>query len=208
MSVALLLNRSAILRPRSPSSPMSLNVNGKPVSSVAFYPGPRSYISSAFHSSLPRVSGTQLLVTTNVPQPLFSTMLDFEVAPTLDNDVVLGFDWSSRVREYLLLNNYRLDSTFDAWLYFSLPSHPLCSLIVYLDNCFLISPQFMPPVPRIHRHHCLSPQVHSDFILCTLLTSASGSQHTSATPHTYLPPRNPGAFRLSLLLCCNLFISS
>ncbi|KAJ7733449.1 hypothetical protein B0H16DRAFT_1892779 [Mycena metata] len=105
---------------------MSLNVEGYTVPSAVFYPSPQSYISLAFYSSLPRVSGTRLLVTTNVPsQLLFSTPLDFKVSTTLETDVVLGFDWSSRVRDYLLMNGYRLDSTFDAWLYFSLPLHPL-----------------------------------------------------------------------------------
>ncbi|KAJ6540659.1 hypothetical protein B0H19DRAFT_1269210 [Mycena capillaripes] len=65
-------------------------------------------------------------VTTSVSgYPSFSTVLECDIVATAEFDVILGLDWAALVRDFLMRLGYRLDSSFDVWLFFSTPSHPI-----------------------------------------------------------------------------------
>ncbi|KAJ6582163.1 hypothetical protein B0H19DRAFT_1229258 [Mycena capillaripes] len=65
------------------------------------------------------------LPTTSVPcYPSFSTVLRCDVRKT-ECTIILGFDWAALLREDHLGRGYRLGSSFNAWILFSPPSHPI-----------------------------------------------------------------------------------
>ncbi|KAJ7884897.1 hypothetical protein B0H13DRAFT_2343466 [Mycena leptocephala] len=108
---------------------MSLYIEGLPAASVSFQRSPKSSLSSTFYQNLVGVSGNRLLLTTTIPNfSSYSSLVECNISHGLQTDVVLGLDWAAHVRESLICSGYRLDSTFDAWCFFSYPTHPINGL--------------------------------------------------------------------------------
>jgi hypothetical protein len=107
---------------------MSLYAEGIPAAKVVFNGSPRTHMSLAFFSKLGRSDLGKILITTAVsPRAPFSFTLSCLLSPSTEYDVSLGSDWASLSREALLASGLRLDSTFDAWDFFSNPLHPISS---------------------------------------------------------------------------------
>ncbi|KAJ7020599.1 hypothetical protein C8F04DRAFT_1274817 [Mycena alexandri] len=51
--------------------------------------------------------------------------MECEVDPLAAYDVVLGSEWASHIRDFVLGLGYRLNDNFDAWSFFSDVRHPL-----------------------------------------------------------------------------------
>ncbi|KAJ7024245.1 hypothetical protein C8F04DRAFT_1192662 [Mycena alexandri] len=66
------------------------------------------------------------LVTSIIPRyGQLSVLMECEVDPLAAYDVVLGSEWASHIRDFVLGLGYRLDDNFDAWSFFSDVRHPL-----------------------------------------------------------------------------------
>jgi hypothetical protein len=136
-SSLLYITPSRPLLPQTKASPtfnpskltMSLYIEGLPAASVSFQQSPKSSLSSTFYQNLVGVSGNRLLFTTAIPSfSSYSSLVECNISHGLQTDVVLGLDWAAHVRESLICSGYRLDSTFDAWCFFSYPTHPINGL--------------------------------------------------------------------------------
>ncbi|KAJ7482724.1 hypothetical protein FB451DRAFT_1442359 [Mycena latifolia] len=109
---------------------MSLFVEGVHAPSVTFSGAPHSVLSSAFVHGLQgsRTSNWFLVTTVVPPHGPLSFLVDCSVDSFASHDVVLGLDWVGYLRESLQDGlGLRLYRTFNAWLYFHDPLHPLSS---------------------------------------------------------------------------------
>ncbi|KAJ6549449.1 hypothetical protein DFH09DRAFT_1320194 [Mycena vulgaris] len=110
---------------------MSLYAEGLLVPSVAFDARPRTVLSRAFSNGLMGSRNkTKLLFTTVVdPYGPLSFLVNCDIsASELCPDFSLGLDWAAYLRDSLIAGlDLRLDSSFDAWTFFSHPSRPLSS---------------------------------------------------------------------------------
>jgi hypothetical protein len=105
---------------------MSLLVDGVSAPSVTFRPSTRTVLSAAFSRLAPGVRGHGFLLTTSVyGYSAVATVIKCDIVASPDYDVVLGLDWAALLRDYLISLGHRLDSSFNAWLFFSAPSHPI-----------------------------------------------------------------------------------
>ncbi|KAJ7512240.1 hypothetical protein B0H11DRAFT_2268351 [Mycena galericulata] len=89
---------------------MSLSVEGASATDVSYSGLPTTVISRRFYTAI-RARTPRLLVTTT----------------ELESEVSLGLDWAAFLRLGLTQNGLRIDSTFDAWQFFSAPDHPFSS---------------------------------------------------------------------------------
>ncbi|KAJ7016395.1 hypothetical protein C8F04DRAFT_1407125 [Mycena alexandri] len=157
---------------------MSLAVEGVPVFSVAFCRQPRTLISSGLYFRLNRPDGrSSVLVTTNIPGFLIaSTLIECQADVNLSHDVVLGLDWAAYVRESLLNARYPLGDTFDAWLFFSHPDHPISRTV----PCEFI--------PRLRIRVDLHNSVTSAGSASTISHPTTGSSSSHPTHNGGTPP--------------------
>jgi hypothetical protein len=120
---------------------MSILIEGLAATSVSYSPTPRSVLSARFHARLPPHRGTpQLLITTATGvHHAISFPLTFTVSPHAASDVELGLDWTAFLRDSLIGIGYHVDSTFDAWRFLTMSTHPL-STRMYNPN---ISPDLL-----------------------------------------------------------------
>ncbi|KAJ6450571.1 hypothetical protein C8R47DRAFT_1230182 [Mycena vitilis] len=108
---------------------MSLSIEGLPVLAVRFEPVAVTRVSPSFYRRLTRIRGPQLLFTTAVPSfPTISSVVTclVELVP---EDVVLGLDWASHVREHLIQAGFRLGGSFDARTFLTHPDHPIRGVV-------------------------------------------------------------------------------
>ncbi|KAJ7176045.1 hypothetical protein C8R43DRAFT_553310 [Mycena crocata] len=114
---------------------MSLFVEGIHVTAVSYTSNPRTLLSRRLFDSLQLPTGRPVLLTTAVPgYPSPSTSLRVSVSSNLSHDVVLGLDWASTLREFLIYLGHRLGQSFDAWQFFSSAAHPLSPPVLRLDT--------------------------------------------------------------------------
>ncbi|KAJ7036046.1 hypothetical protein C8F04DRAFT_1340485, partial [Mycena alexandri] len=108
---------------------MSLvQVNGRTASSASYHSSLRTTLSLSFYNSLRKDHPTCQLVTTAVPGfGPYCIAMECEVDAGSKFDVVLGSEWAAHIRDFLQASGYRLNRTFDAWLFLVDPHHPLCS---------------------------------------------------------------------------------
>ncbi|KAJ6450318.1 hypothetical protein C8R47DRAFT_1171113 [Mycena vitilis] len=153
---------------------MSLYLDGVLVPRVSFHPSPQTRVSAEFCRLVGHTSVTTFLFTTTVDNyPFPSIALPCQVVPITDFHVILGLDWATYVREFLVSTGYRLGDTFQPWLFFSLPTHPLGTLST-------------PSTPRTPLN-----------ILS--VTSSSHSSPKQHPPETRAPFQQPGVTNGALL---------
>ncbi|KAJ7432823.1 hypothetical protein FB451DRAFT_1420278 [Mycena latifolia] len=90
---------------------------------VSLSPACRTVRSCApsFPAASCRIFGVEYLVLSWLQPGLgsFSTVIQCDVGPDVTTDVVLGLDWAALVREHLGYQGFLLDSSFNAWGFFS-----------------------------------------------------------------------------------------
>jgi hypothetical protein len=120
---------------------MFIFVEGPAATSVTYSSTPHSVLSASFHARLPihRRTPHLLITTATGTYHAISFPLAFTVSPYASSDVELGLDWVAFLRDSLIGLGYRVDSTFDAWRFLTMSTHPL-STRVYIPR---ISPSVM-----------------------------------------------------------------
>ncbi|KAJ7908622.1 hypothetical protein B0H13DRAFT_2331271 [Mycena leptocephala] len=94
---------------------MAIYLEGNIAASIGFSLEARTLVSLSFARNLRLPPTNRLLLTTSLPvYGTFSTLLQVEFSADLTNDVCLGLDWSSFLRESLILSGYRPGNAFDA----------------------------------------------------------------------------------------------
>ncbi|KAJ6592033.1 hypothetical protein DFH09DRAFT_1273279 [Mycena vulgaris] len=120
---------------------MSLTVDGIAATTFTFASVPHTLLSPSFATRLGQPRSTGYLFTVTVgPSGAFSFPLHCSLGPQSTFDVVLGYDWAAFLRDSLLRSGFRLDSRFDAWMFFS----------------YHLPPPSVPPAPATFidpRHH-------------------------------------------------------
>ncbi|KAJ6524076.1 hypothetical protein DFH09DRAFT_1372251 [Mycena vulgaris] len=82
-----------------------------------FSPFPRIVVFNSFFRAM-HSSNAGLLITTLVPtNGPSSSLIHCLVSPDASHDVVLGFDWASRLWDSLISLGFCIDSSFEAWRY-------------------------------------------------------------------------------------------
>jgi hypothetical protein len=95
---------------------MSVLVEGVRVSTASFSSIERTHLSLPFFRTLVNPRNHRLLFTTDVPGygPI-SAVLEAQVDSTVSDDIVLGRDWATYLRESLIVLGFRLDDSFNGW---------------------------------------------------------------------------------------------
>ncbi|KAJ6473354.1 hypothetical protein C8R47DRAFT_1294963 [Mycena vitilis] len=139
-------------------STMFLLVDGTSARTVTFQHIPQTTLSAAFHASLRGLPGTALLVTTTITGFLpSSSLIRCNVVLDLGFDVVLGLDWAAYLRDSLINLGYRLESSFDAWNFYSTSGNLTAQVLPHSRNTSVMSPT--PVNSRDHAggpYHCHS----------------------------------------------------
>ncbi|KAJ7865104.1 hypothetical protein B0H13DRAFT_2353166 [Mycena leptocephala] len=106
---------------------MFIFVEGPAATSVTYSSTPHSVLSASFHARLPihRRTPHLLITTATGTYHAISFPLAFTVSPYASSDVELGLDWVAFLRDSLIGLGYRVDSTFDAWRFLTMSTHPL-----------------------------------------------------------------------------------
>ncbi|KAJ7719257.1 hypothetical protein B0H16DRAFT_1897211, partial [Mycena metata] len=105
-----------------------IQVNGHTASSASYHSSLRTTLSPSFYNSLRKDHPTRQLVTTVVPGfGPYCVVMECEVDAASEFDVVLGSEWAAYIRDFLQVSGYRLNRTFDAWIFLVDPHHPLGS---------------------------------------------------------------------------------
>ncbi|KAJ7028927.1 hypothetical protein C8F04DRAFT_1398658 [Mycena alexandri] len=166
---------------------MALFIEGTRALTVTFSGGPQTLVSLAFYQSLqvqPRPSGHLLFTSSLGPYGNLSMMLACALSPpACQFDVVLGLDWASFLREYIVREGYRLDASFDAWRFFSLDSHPLSYPRHEYSLASPASAAYNPPSDdgnlRFYRPRSSTSDPVSDVV--------TGPSHNNELAHQYKP---------------------
>ncbi|KAJ7504744.1 hypothetical protein B0H11DRAFT_2270578 [Mycena galericulata] len=108
---------------------MSVYINGILAPTASYSESLRTTtISSAFAAFLPRSADSVFAVAVDAGAfGLRSMALSCDVSSNVSTSVALGADWAAYLRYSLSCEGFRLDASFNPWVFVSDPSHPLSS---------------------------------------------------------------------------------
>jgi hypothetical protein len=160
---------------------MSIFVEGFAATSVTYSTAPRSVLSARFYGLLPphrRTPHLLLTTATGTYHPI-SFPLMFTISAQATSDVELGLDWSAFLRDSLIALDYHVDSTFNAWRFLTLSTHPLSTRMhslhsfppVFNSHPIHLAPS-SEPIPHVSSHHQSLP--------ATDLVGNGGGEHQPA----------------------------
>ncbi|KAJ7914368.1 hypothetical protein B0H13DRAFT_1873046 [Mycena leptocephala] len=112
----------------------------------------------------------------------------FTVSANAASDVELGLDWTAFLRDSLIGLGYRVDSTFDAWRFLTMSTHPLStpsSTVPQISSRSYLGT--VPPTARnIGEGSCIPRHLSGN---AASINSDNNSENYSETPNLSVPVR-------------------